>query len=375
MNNKIRNIVVTVTFSLFIAFFAVLCVLRIFSPVEYSDVEKRPLAQFPTNITVESILNTKEEDKSTIKQFEKFTVDQFPFREFFRRLEAQFQLNVLNLKENHGYVQENGSIAELETTFFEKGLNGALGRLQYIYDKYLKDSSGDKYVCLVPDKNYFLGRDFGYPVRDYNWLTGKLQAALPDMTYIDITGDLTLDDYYLTDWHWSQDGLLGVQNTITEALGSADRFETPFKENVLEGFKGGYTDQSALYPAPEKLVYLTNDILDACTVYDYETNKTYGLYNHELFSSKVPYDFFLSGTRALLRIDNPNATTDEELIVFRDSFGSSLIPLLSEGYKSIYVVDIRYVMSDMVGNLIGGYEDRDVLFLYSATILDQNVFK
>ena len=34
MNNKIRNIVVTVTFSLFIAFFAVLCVLRIFSPVD-----------------------------------------------------------------------------------------------------------------------------------------------------------------------------------------------------------------------------------------------------------------------------------------------------------------------------------------------------
>ena len=83
---------------------------------------------------------------------------------------------------------------------------------------------------------------------------------------------------------------------------------------------------------------------------------------------------FLSGTKALLRIDNPNATTDEELIIFRDSFGSSITPLLAEGYKSIYLVDIRYVMPDLLDRFID-FEGKDVLYLYSALILNSNSFK
>ena len=75
-----------------------------------------------------------------------------------------------------------------------------------------------------------------------------------------------------------------------------------------------------------------------------------------------------------MRIDNPNATTDEELIVFRDSFGSSFIPLLAEGYKSIYVVDIRYVMPDLLDKMID-FENKDVLYMYSAIVLNQKAFK
>ena len=47
MSNKIKNIVTTCLFSAFIAVFVVMCVIRAFNPVDYSDVEKRPLAQFP----------------------------------------------------------------------------------------------------------------------------------------------------------------------------------------------------------------------------------------------------------------------------------------------------------------------------------------
>ena len=83
---------------------------------------------------------------------------------------------------------------------------------------------------------------------------------------------------------------------------------------------------------------------------------------------------FLGGTKALLRIDNPDAQTDLELIVFRDSFGSSMVPLLVQGYKSVYVVDIRYVSPDAVEYYIET-EGKDTLFLYSALILNQKAFK
>ena len=73
-------------------------------------------------------------------------------------------------------------------------------------------------------------------------------------------------------------------------------------------------------------------------------------------------------------MDNPNATTDEELIIFRDSFGSSIASLLAEGYKSIYLVDIRYVTPDLLDRFID-FEGKDTLFLYSALILNSKSFK
>ena len=126
---------------------------------------------------------------------------------------------------------------------------------------------------------------------------------------------------------------------------------------------------------PDTIKYLTNEILASCTVFDYETGKTGTIYDLEKFENGTDgYELFLSGTRALLRIDNPNATTDKQLVVFRDSFGSSLTPLLAEGYSSIYVVDIRYIHPDLLGNFID-FEGKDVLFLYSALILNSNSFK
>ena len=374
MNDKIRNITVTVVFVLFMAFFVVFCANRFVNPVEKSESERRPLAQLPTDITWESIINTTDAENSTIKLFEKFTVDQFPFREWFRSLKANLAMNVFRLNENNGLVVKDGYIAKVESDFNPALVEYSVGRLQYIYDKYVKDNGGNHFVCLIPDKNYVLGRDYGYPSPDYEWMVDTVKTALPGMTYINVFDKLQLEDYYRTDTHWSQDKIGDVVDEIAANLGITDRLSGEFTENKLENFKGVYYLQSALNPKPDTLVYLTNDILDACTVYDYETGKTGTIYDFAQFESEDGYNFFLSGTRALLRIDNPNATTDDELIVFRDSFGSSLIPLLAEGYKSIYVVDIRYVMPDLLDRMIG-FENKDVLYMYSAIVLNQKAFK
>ena len=369
MNNKLKNIVVTLVFVAFMAAFVGMCTFRYFNPVDTSEAERRPLAQFPAEITWETILN-----KKAMEEFEKYVVDQFPMREFFRGLKAKFVLNVLGLNENNGLAVEDGYIAKIEDDFNPELLDYSIGRLEHIYNRYLANNGGDKFITVVPDKNYFFEKEYGYIGPDYDGLAALIQEKLPGMSYVDIFGALSLEDYYRTDTHWSQDKLDGVVDVLAEALGISDRLSGQYQENVLEGFKGVYHGQSALNPKPDDLVYLTNDILNACTVYDYETGKTTGIYNFDAFYGKDGYDFFLSGTRALLRIDNPNATTDEELIIFRDSFGSSLSPLLVEGYKSIYIVDIRYVMPDMLGMMID-FEGKDVLMMYSALVLNQKAFK
>ena len=374
MNNKIKNMVVTSVFITFIAVFAVLCVAGMFHPAEKSEAERRPLAQFPAEITWDRIV-----DKTVINAFEKANVDQFPFREFFRGLKANFQYHILGLKENNGLAVEDDYIVKIEQDFDESNVDYSVGKLQLFYDKFIKDNGGKHFISLIPDKNYFLGKDNGYPAPDYEWLNEKVKDALPGMEYIDIYGKLELDDYYRTDTHWSQDKIGGVVDTIAGAMGFADRLSGKYTENKLEGFKGVYYGQSALKPDTDTLVYLTNDILNGCTVFDYETNATTSIYALDKFVGSDGYDVFLSGTKPLLRIDNPNATTSETLVVFRDSYGSSITPLFAEAYATVYVVDIRYIDAgmlnfyDMMGKI--NFEGADVLFLYSALVLNSRSFK
>lgn len=369
MKNSVKNIVVTVVFCTFIGVFVIMCMYRFFNPARFSETERRPLAQFPQDITWESVV-----DKTAINEFEDYSADQFPLRELFRTLKAKFQINVLRLNENNGIAVKDGYFAKIEPEFTDGLVDYSVGRLEFIYEKYLKENGGEKYICLVPDKNYFFGRDFGYPAPDYSALKETVMSALPDMTYIDIFDALSLDDYYRTDTHWRQEKLSDVVKKLSEALGVASSLSGNYTENRLEGFHGVYYGQSALNPDPDTLVYLTNDIIDSCTVYDYETGETGKIYAPELFEGTDGYDVFLSGARALLRIDNPCAETNKELIVFRDSFGSSISPLLAEGYKSIYLVDIRYVSPEILGDMLD-FEGKDVLYLYSALILNQKAFK
>ena len=369
MNPKIKNIAVTLTFVLFFAATVMLCLLRASDPLTYSAVEKRPMAQFPKNVTWQSII-----DKTSIEQFEDCTVDQFPLREYFRFIKAHFAMGVLGLKENNGYAVENGSIAEIKSSFDQQNLDYSLGRLAYICGRYLTDHSGDAYLAIIPDKNYYFAKDHGYPSPDYAALVEQAKEQLPDLDYIDLFGVLTLDDYYKTDWHWDQSRLAGVMAALGERMGFSDRLPTNYDQHTLASFYGGYYDQSALYPAPEVLTYLTNDIIDACTVYDYAAGETTGVYIPALFESETSYDFFLAGMKGLQRIDNPMATADDELIVFRDSFGSSILPLIAQAYRTVYVVDIRNVLPATLGNLID-FSDKDVLFLFSTTVLDSKTFK
>ena len=106
----------------------------------------------------------------------------------------------------------------------------------------------------------------------------------------------------------------------------------------------------------------------------YDTGKPMAatIYNMEKAKGHDAYEMFLSGTSALQVIENPMAESDKELIVFRDSFGSSLIPLLVEGYSKITVIDTRYVQSKMLGNLVD-FHGQDTLFIYSTIILNNSM--
>ena len=121
--------------------------------------------------------------------------------------------------------------------------------------------------------------------------------------------------------------------------------------------------------AAEKLTYLENEVTDRAVVTGPELDGEQHVYAPEKFQDMDGYDVFLHGVQAVLTVENPLAQTDRELIIFRDSFGSSLTPLLLAGYKTVTLVDIRYVRSDYLDQFVD-FHGQDVLILYSTTLIN-----
>ena len=329
--------------------------------------ERRPLQQMPP-FTVQAL-----QDGKFMDQFEDYTLDQFPLRDNFRTLKSLFAYKVLRQKDNNGIYIADGYAAKLEYPLNTPSVSNALRRFQTIYTKYLVDSGCNIYMTVIPDKGYYLGWQNGYPSMDYAALMERITAGIPWAKHIDITDTLMVGDYYRTDTHWRQERLFDTANTLCRAMDLPKIEPTDYTATLAtRQFYGVYYGQAALPMEPEELYILQSPLLENCRVYNYET-KTYGpVYDLSKLDGTDPYDIYLSGAQALLTIENPNAKTDRELIVFRDSFGSSLIPLLAQNYRTVTLVDTRYIATDFLGQYLT-FENQDVLFAYSTLILNNSI--
>ena len=365
MNDKIKSVVLTVLSAVMLLTLSVWCIAK--PGADYSDSERRVLASFP-EITWENILSA-----DFMADFEDYSIERFPMRDFFRSIKALSEKYLFVKKDNNDIYSADGHLSKLEYPLNTSMLDNAAKKFSFIYEKYLEDKNAEVYFSIVPDKNYFLAEQNGYLSLDYEQLVSYMKDKTSYMTYIDIFDKLSVDDYYTTDTHWKQENIVHVAEYIGECMNTDVKAE--YKENILENpFYGVYYGQAALPFAPDTIKYLTNDVLDNCIVTSYDTGKPEkkSVYNMEKAFGKDPYEMFSEGTTALLTIENPTASTEKELIIFRDSFSGSLAPLLVQGYKKITLVDIRYVSSQMLGSFINA-ENCDVLFLYSTILLNNSL--
>ncbi len=339
-----------------------------FKPVDsYSDSERRVLAAFP-KVSVDTVRSGE-----FTKQFETYTQDQFPLRDGMRRLKAMTNLYVLGKRDNNGLYLAEGYVSKLEYPLRRPMLDHALERFDVLMERYLKPHGAKVYLAVIPDKNYYLAPSNGYLTMDYDTLFDTVRQSCKDMEYIDLTKRLSLADYYHTDTHWRQERLLPIAQYLAEEMGVTLPGSGYTVETVEQPFRGVYVGQSALPLHPDTLHYLTSPVLEECIVTGYAsgTGKPIPLYDLERAKGRDPYEMFAGGNNPLVTIENPNADTERELIVFRDSFAGSLAPLLAEGYRKITLVDIRYLRSDLVGELVD-FHGQDTLFLYSTLLLNNS---
>ncbi len=382
MNKKIRNIGAI----LLVGLWAVLTGFSWFSqPDVYSFSERSYLDQFP-ELSVENIL--EKGDDSFMSEFNEYTLDQFPLRDTFRQLKALFHLYALNQSDNNSKYIYDGYIAEmalLNETVFNKNMTS----IQRIYEKYLKEAvqsgKSNVYMAVIPDKNYYLAGPSGHMSLDYDKLFAAVEENVPWAEHISLLDKLDISDFYHTDTHWRQEKILDVAQKLAQAMGGYGPAAEDFTAEKLEDtFYGVYYGQIAMPVPGEDMYILHSDVLDNCLVSYDGAAPVQGVYDMDRSEVKIEarpngeynvygdmYEVFLSKESGKIVIENPLATTDKELVVFRDSFGRSLIPLLVQDYAKLTILDTRWLAggTHLLQNHIT-FENQDVLFLYSALVLN-----
>ena len=330
---------------------------------EFSETERRPLEQFP-QFSVSSLISG-----DFMAGFEKYATDNFPLRDAFRAIKARITYSLFGQKDNNGIYLYQDHIASMDYPYHPESVDYAANRFEYIYQKYLQNSK--VYFSVIPDKSSLLAEEAGVLGYDPKQLIGDLKEKMPYGQYIEILPLLTPQDYYQTDSHWRQECIVDVAGQLAAGMGvtipqagySTHTADTPFY--------GVYYGQAAIGGKGDTISYLTNETIDGLIAHDHQNQKEIPIYDTARLTERDPYEMYLSGPLSLVTVENPANPKGKHLVIFRDSFGSSVAPLLAQGYSKVTLVDIRYISPDYVSTLID-YQNADVLFLYSTSVLNNS---
>lgn len=337
---------------------------------QISEVERRPLAQA---MSYQEYLKSHygAELADYFAYLETYLLDQFPFRDDLRVLTAMARVYGLRQRDNNMYYKVGEHLSKLDPVIRENAVQRALSLFNEVCRTYFS-GQGKHVFALIPDKNAFMAESGGYPHVQYDSFLEMVSSELDAQTQIlPLLEYLSLDDYYRTDPHWDQTKLLAVADALLQMLGVRnDAQDEGYETHVHSSYFGTFAGQAALPVKPDELAWLTNETLDQAIVYDAITKQTASIYQTDKLEGTDPYDLFLGGAQALLSVKNLKQLNGRQLVVFRDSYGSSMVPLLIADYSEIVVVDLRYVSMSVAAGLVDIHADADVLLLYSTSVLN-----
>lgn len=347
---------------LFISIITLLMILSIIIPDKViSSNERRHFEVFP-KFTFELLMNGK-----YLASIEPYLLDHMPFRDKFREIKVWIETVIFNKSDINKIYFTDDHLLKIEYPYNKDMGKKFLEYIDKIKDRYLENN--DVYVGIIPDKNYF-GSDQSLKM-DYEELINDVKTG--EYIYINLFDDLELNSYYKTDPHWKQEKLGFVVDHLSKVMDFKIAYSIDeMDKNKYDNFYGAYAGQSSINVKPERLTYLSHYIFDNAIVKNYEKETETEIYNKTLLLGIDSYDIFLAGASPLIEITNDEANSDKELIIFRDSFSSSLVPLLIGSYQKITLVDTRYVSYEQLENFIE-FDNQDILFLYSTLVVNNSV--
>ena len=323
---------------------------------DFSGTEKRYLAKAPHNYSLA--------DWTLNDDLETYLSDQVPFREELVGLDSRLQVWTGRATQLETWPTGD-AIVEPPVQADLKALTDRTARMREV---------AGEIPCrfLVPPTAGMLRMDEMTPVRRavyekeaevYAGLTGQ-EGFVPLLEAFSSSKE---EVFYLTDHHWNDHGVRLAYEALCRAAGLEPAAAEAFTRTDFSPFTGT-TQARAGLPAARADTLVCMEPAFQVTMEVQGTGETY---DHLVFPDKAAtydgYEVYLDGNHGMVTVRNPGA--EGKLLVFRDSFASSLIPYLSANYGEITAVDVRYYSGTFADALETAGKPDEILFLYSLDSL------
>ena len=336
-------------------------VLNIVVPAPAVLVAERRMPQRFPELSLKTVFSGSFMDK-----FEDYSADRFIFRDAFRGIHSFMVFDLYMQRDRSGVYRSNsiglGEFRRTDATAFRLSAQKA-----YNAAKSFQDMDMNIYYSLIPDKSIYA--EHYMPGFDLDMAEGILTDVLGEYPYIRLADILSPANFYKTDLHWDQTKISAVADFLLSSMGLDPGTEI-YPSAIAGEFFGLYAGQIALPVGADILSYsvipgLKATYLNEKTL-EYESGPVYDL---ERITGVDPYDVFLRGPQPVIVLENENIP-ERELYLFRDSFGSSLAPLLAKSYSKVTLIDLRYINLMLLDMFIDFTPGSDVLFIYGSQIFN-----
>lgn len=356
-------------FILFASVWAVLIIWNLLTPSRtFSEEENRNLVQFPT-FTMETLL-----DGRYMNTINDYLNDQFAGKPYWITAQSLMEYGLGKRESNQVYLGSNALITHVIAPSNEITKANVAGIKGFIERYGMKG-----YVMLVPS------------AASIN--TDQLPALAEiwdERTYIDsVYGQLTsyavgvpLYDlfeehkdeylYYRTDHHWTSYAAFLAHNQLLDALKQPLHQENDLTVTTLRNDFLGMLHSKTGFPLVKKdtMEQYQAGSVKSYAVYDGKETTSYdSIYFPEYLEKKDKYSYFLGTVQPMVTIYT-DAPTDRKLLIFKDSYSHSMVPMLLDRYSEIRLVDPRYMNLVLPANqqLIEAERYDDVLFMFTTDV-------
>ena len=360
--------------ALFCAFLGGMALLSLLLPKEsFSELENRYLQKAPTLSFSSVVVNGK-----FMEEAEDYVSDHIAGRDFWVALKAWSE-RLSGKGENEGvYFGKDDTLLNQVSDPDETQLSQAMDFLNLLAEQ----SPVPTYFGVIPTSAAIWQDRLpeGAPTADEESVIRELAGESRAQT-VDIYGALAAhaeeDIYYRTDHHWTSLGAFYGANAILSAMGRepldlADY--TPI--TVSDSFYGTIFSTSGVRWVPPDSIeaYVTEDGVSV-TSYPKGEPEPGKLYDASYLTKKNQYAYFLGGNQPLCVVRSGKSGAEGKLLLVRDSYADSLTPFLTERFREIHLIDLRYYRASLQDYIReNGIDEIMVLYGYSNFTTDRNLF-
>ena len=330
-----------------------------------SVVERRTLAQRP-RLSVDTLVSGQ-----FTRDYGSFMSDQAAFREQLRFLKSFLERKVFRKLENDGVYVVGDFVYDKFYGIDRQRVATAARRMNEIID----DTAPDRVLlAVVPTKAEGLDdpkylRSDQHEIADA--LRGEVHAEYVDL--MDLPDTDTTTRYYGADPHWTTAGAIAAYRVLARRLGFDPTDDYSF-EPYTDAYIGSEYGKAAAWSVPLDTIELAhNGTIDAMTLCRQESADR-SVCHDSVYVPAGPttldfYDVFLGGLAPLIEITNPRAQGDGHLVVFKDSYAHAIAPFLAQHYRTVTLVDLRYVQRAYVLENVD-FDHATILFLYGTSVIN-----